>query len=92
MRDTHLIVHIQAAVLIQILQQIYHDGLECVLFFLQLTDDILEHLPRKLAAGDASCRCDLIFDVDNRSVHILGVPVRVQHQRFRELVGECGFA
>ena len=92
MGDTHFLVHVQAASLIHIFQQINHNGLEIVLLLFKFVNDFLENLPCQGSLGHAPGNFHFILDRDEGGIHKLDVTIRVQHDGVRESVGKEGLA
>ena len=92
MGNTHLLIHIQAAMLIQIFQQVNNNRLEGVVLLFQFGNGILEHIPRKGSFRHAPLNLDFVLNADIRGINELDIAIRVQHQRIREAICEGGLS
>ena len=92
MGDPHLLIHIQAAMLIQIFQKVNHNRFESVFLLFQFGNRVLKHIPSKRSFRLPTLNLHFIPDTDKRRINELDITIRVQHKRIGKAVCKGGFS
>ena len=91
MGNTHLLIHIKAAMLIQIFQQVNNDCSEAVFLLFQFGNCVLEQLPSKRSFRLPPFNLHFILNADIRGINELDIAIRIQHKGIGEGVCKGGF-